>query len=282
MNFYNIVFSCFGKEFVDKWQFELVCSGWNFNMNESFSHAYHLFYHTVKKWTTHTKVGFHLPFSLEKGLSSTSIDFLKKHEQECDLICFIANPNENLNFSDMNNRSFEMAKEYLKNTCIQLKSHLKSSGLANVSTYLTNWNTLYGNTTNLSGSFFRSAIIFKDILDAMKEISGLGFWMNTDLLENNKSFNENIEMNGIALFYYYQIKRPVFFNIQLALKLGLRILSEGEDFLLTKSELGYQLVIYNSSYVNPSYSVENFFLRSLTNRKENSHFRSANRSLSNS
>ena len=257
----------FGKEFVDKWHFELICSEWDLNNNQLFSHAYHLFYQTVKK-TTHAKVGFHIPFSLEKGLSSSTADFLMKHQKECDLICFIANPNENLNFSDMNNRSFEMAKEYLKNTCIQLKMHLKSAGLTNVSTYLTNWNTLYGNTTSLSGSFFRSAIIFKSILDVMREISGLGFWINTGLLENNKSFNENIEMNGIALFYYYQIKRPVFFNIQLALKLGLQVLSEGEDFLLTKSEQGYQLVIYNSSYVNPAYSVENFFLRSLTIEKK--------------
>ena len=77
-----------------------------------------------------------------------------------------------------------------------------------------------------------------------------------------------IGMNGISLLYYYQLKRPAFFNIQFATKIGTQIMAEGEDFLLTSSEHGYQLAIYNSAYVNPSYSVENFFLRSLTKEKK--------------
>lgn len=46
-----------------------------------------------------------------------------------------------------------------------------------------------------------------------------------------------------------------------------QILAEGEGFVLTKGDQGYQLAIYNTSYVNPSYSVESFFLDSLTKEK---------------
>ena len=253
--------SYFGKEYVGKWQFEWVCSDWN-------QTAYHLFYETVKKWASPAKVGLHLPFSLEKGLPISVADFLKNTTTKCDHICFSCNPNEQLDFTDMNNSSFESVKDYVKKSCAKLKADLQAAGMAGIPIYLTNWNTLYGNTLNLSGSFFRSALIFKDMLDAMKEISGLGFWIDTDCLEKNHDGHEMIGMNGISLLYYYQLKRPAFFNIQFATKIGTQIMAEGEDFLLTSSEHGYQLAIYNSAYVNPSYSVENFFLRSLTKEKK--------------
>lgn len=48
------------------------------------------------------------------------------------------------------------------------------------------------------------------MLDVVKEISGLGFWIDTHSLEKSNMDNENIAMNGIALLYYYQIKRPAF------------------------------------------------------------------------
>ncbi|WP_185151507.1 helix-turn-helix domain-containing protein [Peribacillus simplex] len=254
--------SYFGDAFVGKWQFELVFSEW-----DTARTFYQQYFHTVKKRASTAKVGVQVPFSLEKGLSGPITEFLKQMDQ-IDLVCFSCNPNEQVDFTDMDNSSFKGVKDYIKKSCIELKAKLLSAGLAGTPIYLTNWNTLYGNTVNLSGTFFRSALIFKDMLDVLKEISGLGFWIDTHSLEKSNMDNENIAMNGIALLYYYQIKRPAFFNMQLIAKIGLEILAEGEDFVLTKGKQGYQLAIYNNSYVNPTYSVEGFFLRSLTKEKK--------------
>ncbi|WP_181762256.1 helix-turn-helix domain-containing protein [Bacillus sp. B4EP4a] len=255
--------SYFGDAFVGKWQFELVFSEWD----QTARTFYQQYFHTVKKRASTAKVGVQVPFSLEKGLSVPITEFLKQMDQ-IDLVCFSCNPNEQVDFTDMDNSSFKGVKDYIKKSCIELKAKLLSAGLAGTPIYLTNWNTLYGNTVNLSGTFFRSALIFKDMLDVIKEISGLGFWIDTHSLEKSNMDNENIAMNGIALLYYYQIKRPAFFNMQLIAKIGLEILAEGEDFVLTKGKQGYQLAIYNNSYVNPTYSVEGFFLRSLTKEKK--------------
>jgi beta-xylosidase/AraC-like DNA-binding protein len=255
--------SYFGDAFVGKWQFELVFSEWD----QTARTFYQQYFHTVKKRASTAKVGVQVPFSLEKGLSVPVTEFLKQMDQ-IDLVCFSCNPNEQVDFTDMDNSSFKGVKDYIKKSCIELKAKLLSAGLAGTPIYLTNWNTLYGNTVNLSGTFFRSALIFKDMLDVIKEISGLGFWIDTHSLEKSNMDNENIAMNGIALLYYYQIKRPAFFNMQLIAKIGLEILAEGEDFVLTKGKQGYQLAIYNNSYVNPTYSVESFFLRSLTKEKK--------------
>ncbi|WP_347939674.1 helix-turn-helix domain-containing protein [Peribacillus simplex] len=253
----------FGDAFVGKWQFELVFSEWD----QTARTFYQQYFNTVKKRASTAKVGVQVPFSLEKGLSVPVTEFLKQMDQ-IDLVCFSCNPNEQVDFTDMDNSSFKGVKDYIKKSCIELKANLLSAGLAGTPIYLTNWNTLYGNTVNLSGTFFRSALIFKDMLDVIKEISGLGFWIDTHSLEKSNMDNENIAMNGIALLYYYQIKRPAFFNMQLIAKIGLEILAEGEDFVLTKGKQGYQLAIYNNSYVNPTYSVESFFLRSLTKEKK--------------
>lgn len=250
----------FGNAFVGQWQFEVVFTRWD----ETSRAFYRDFYQAVKKWSADSKVGLHVPYRLERGINGQATAFLKEFATVCDLICFTCNPNEHVDFTDMNNSSFEGVKSFLKKSCIDLKEQLKSVGLVDSSIYLTNWNTLYGNTVDLSGSFFRSSLIFKDMFDVMREISGVGFWIDTHSLEKSNQEYEQIAMNGIALFYYYQLKRPAFFNIQLMAKLSPQILAEGDDFVLTKGEGGYQLAIYNTSYVNPSYSVESFFLRSLT------------------
>ncbi|MEF2096439.1 helix-turn-helix domain-containing protein [Bacillus sp. CFBP9009] len=255
--------SYFGDDFVGKWQFELVFSEWD----QKARTFYQEYFKTVKKRASTAKVGIHVPFSLEKGLSVPVTEFLKQMEQ-IDLVCFSCNPNEQVDFTDMDNSSFKGVKDYIKKSCIELKANLSSASLAGKPIYLTNWNTLYGNTVNLSGTFFRSALIFKDMLDVIKEISGLGFWIDTHSLEKGNMNNDNIAMNGIALLYYYQIKRPAFFNMQLIAKIGQEILAEGEDFILTKGKQGYQLALYNNSYVNPTYSVESFFLSSLTKEKK--------------
>ncbi|ULT57871.1 helix-turn-helix domain-containing protein [Neobacillus drentensis] len=256
--------SYFGGAFVGKWRFELVFSAWD----ETGKSFYQDFYQTVKKWASAAKVGLHVPFSLGKAIPGPADDFLKQISDRCDLVCFTCNPNEEVDFTDMDNLTFEGVKNYVKKACSRLKECLSPAGLEEIPIFLTDWNTLYGNTMDLSGTFFRSALIFKEMLDAMKEITGLGFWIDTHSLEKNNLDQDHIAMNGIALLYYYQIKRPAYFNFQLMKKIDLRILAEGEDFVMTKGESGYQLVVYNPSYINPSYSVESFFLQSITKEKK--------------
>lgn len=55
--------------------------------------------------------------------------------------------------------SFRVVKDYTKKSCIELKAKLMSSGISSIPIYLTNWNTLYGNTVKLSRGFFRTAPI---------------------------------------------------------------------------------------------------------------------------
>lgn len=256
--------SYFGSAFVGKWRFELVFPEWG----EPAKSFYQDFYQTVKEWASAAKVGLHVPFSLGKGIPVPAADFLNQISDRCELVCFTCNPNEEVDFTDMNNHTFEGVKNYVKKACSRLKESLLFAGLEEVPIFLTEWNTLYGNTMDLSGTFFRSALIFKEMLDAMKEISGLGFWIDTHSLEKNNLDQEHIAMNGIALLYYYQIKRPAYFNFQLMEKMALRILAEGEDFVMAMGENGYQLAVYNPSYINPSYSVESFFLHSIAKEKK--------------
>ncbi|MBM7655763.1 helix-turn-helix domain-containing protein [Neobacillus cucumis] len=256
--------SYFGSSFVGKWRFELVFPEWG----ETARIFYQDFYQTVKKWASAAKIGLHVPFSLGKAIPVPVADFLNQISNRCELVCFTCNPNEEVDFTDMDNLTFEGVKNYVRKACNRLKESLSTAGLEEVPIFLTDWNTLYGNTMDLSGTFFRSALIFKEMLDAMKEVSGLGLWIDTHSLEKNNLNKDHIAMNGIALLYYYQIKRPAYFNFQLMEKMDLRIIAEGEDFVMAMGEGGYQLAVYNPSYINPSYSVESFFLQSITKEKK--------------
>lgn len=89
----------FGSPFVEKWRFELAFREWG-GTQKNF---YQAFYQTVKKRASAVKVGLHVPVSPEASKAA----ILKQISGQCEFVCFTCNPNEKVDFTDMNNRTFE-------------------------------------------------------------------------------------------------------------------------------------------------------------------------------
>ena len=65
------------------------------------------------------------------------------------------------------------------------------------------------------------------------------------------------------MFHYFNGKRPVFFAMSFFNRLQGNIIAKGPLFIMTENEIGYQLVLMNSTIINPFLSIEETFLQKL-------------------
>ncbi len=127
--------------------------------------------------------------------------------------------------------------------------------------YLTEWNTLTGMTRNSNGTFFRGAIILKDLLMLDTLVDGFGFWLNIELYEKQTQ-DRPLKNDGLELLHFYSGKRPVYFCLWLARRIAGSVLAQGEEYLLTYLDGKYQLLLLNTNYFDPHLSSEEAFLKS--------------------
>lgn len=93
-------------------------------------------------------------------------------------------------------------------------------------------------------------------------IEALGFWINTETHEKSLDMN-SIPLESMEMFHYFNGKRPVFFAMSFFNRLRGNIIARGPLFIMTENELGYQLVLMNSTIINPFLSIEDTFLQKL-------------------
>ena len=99
------------------------------------------------------------------------------------------------------------------------------------------------------------------MLEISKDVQSLGFWINTELHEVGDQ-HHRIQLEGMELFHYFKGKRPAYHAMAFAEKLCGNIIAQGEDYIMTQYEDGYQLVLMNCTQYKPYFSIEDAFLDS--------------------
>lgn len=199
------------------------------------------------------------PFMERQSLSKRSF-FVRNIVPHCQFLSFRADPNEAIRMAQNRLEGMETAHDYIYHKTKALRQLLHHWGVS-LPLYLTEWNTITGDTRNMNGTFFRGAIILKEIIRLDKLVTGYGFWLNIDLYEHHRK-TRPITNDSLELFHYYQSRRPAYFCLLLAQRMEGELLAEGKDYILTKNGGVYQLLIWHSCYFNPDLSTEETFLKS--------------------
>lgn len=110
--------------------------------------------------------------------------------------------------------------------------------------------------------FFRGALVLKNVLDIANDVKTVALWINTTVHEDVGK-DKRYRMDGVELFHYLNGKRPAYFALMFLKRLHGEIVAHGKDYVMTKNERGYQLILMNSNIINPYYSVEDTFLQKL-------------------
>lgn len=215
--------------------------------------------HLLKKYVPAVQVGAFLRFSFVAEKASANHGWLVEEGANIDFIGCSANQNEVIDFKDIENESFFLAQNYIKEKMKKIKAYLKEHRIEKP-LHLVMWNTLSGNTRYTNGTFFRGALILKSVMDVANEVKSLGFWINSELHEEEGK-HRRIQLDSLELFHYFKGKRPVYFAMLFFRRLEGAVLVQGPDFLVTQTNHGYQVVLMNCNYVNPYFSLEETFLR---------------------
>lgn len=258
----------FGRQFVSQWYFMYFEPHLTAVSKKELQRVYVRLHAVLKRFDVRIQVGSYLPFSERREAPLSNHEWMAETADQIDFIAFNANQNEAVDFSKSAHAEFIVTQDYVLSKTRKLKQYLRSHQL-DKTLILINWNTLTGNTRYTNGTFFRGALIFQTVLAVSSEVDGLGFWINTELHEDEWK-ERNIRLDGLELFHFFNGKRPAFYALKFKERLRGDIVACGNDFILTEFEDGYQLVLLNCMHFNPLYSVEDSLLQDY--RKE-SHIR---------
>ncbi|MCA5013929.1 MULTISPECIES: helix-turn-helix domain-containing protein [unclassified Enterococcus] len=258
--FFRHVQSTFGKQMLTHWKI-------NCRFEEQQTDNYHSEFLELKKIIDsqfpEIEIGAELslddPFFEYDELSSFRF-FFKEIAPFCKFVSFSAEPNYVFRNLDSTFPDLKNYHQYVLNKTFYIK-HLMKEFDVKLPLYLTEWNTLTGMTRISNGTFFRGAIILKDLLMLTPLLQGYGFWLNIDLYEVNTQ-NRPLKNDGLELFHYHSGKRPVYFCLWLARRLGGTVVAAGEEYIMTHSNGKYQLLLFNTNYFDPHLSTEEAFLKS--------------------
>jgi beta-xylosidase/AraC-like DNA-binding protein len=217
-----------------------------------------------KVWKTmipSIQVGVYMPFSFGKEKTSDRHAWQLDHGASIDFIGFNANQNEVIDFKETKDTKFDLARDYIKEKTDKLKRYLKRNQL-DKPLHLVSWNTLSGNTRYTNGTFFRGALVLKNVLDIANDVETVALWVNT-IVHEEVGKDKRYRMDGVELFHYLSGKRPAYFALAFLKRLHGDVVVNGRDYIMTKNERGYQLILMNSTIINPYFSVEETFLQKL-------------------
>ena len=263
-DFLRHALNVFGSGFVGRWNVLYFDPQRTLVPASELRRVYLRLQQTLKNRSSAIQVGAFMPFSEQEFDISASHRWQLDEMDRIDFISYSANQNEVVDFDNYDVGEFKETEDYILSKTLALKKFLKLHNIYKP-LFLITWNTLSGNTRYTNGTFFRGALIMKTIFDLSSEVDSIGFWINTELHEEEQP-GRNISLDGLELFHYFSGKRPAYYAVQFKERLKGKVIAQGNDYIMTQNEEGYQLVLFNRKNFNPRYSVEEIFVRSL--RKE--------------
>lgn len=253
----------FGRKFVNQWKVVFYAEKATAVLSTELERVYLRLHEVIRKYAVQLKIGTFLPFKEEKDSLSLSHHWQLHQSGSIDFITYDADQNEVVDFSEISDEDFLNSQGYILRKTQKLKRFLKKHQM-HQPLYLENWNTLTGNTRYTNGTFFRGALILRTILDLGAEVAGVGFWLNTELHERYGG-NHNKAVAGLELFHFFNGKRPAFYTLMFKERMTGGVRAQGEHYVLTENEEGYQLLLFNEKHFNPRYSVDELFMRNRSN-----------------
>ena len=250
----------YGRQEVAHWYFQWSKTHDTIGWSEENRWAYHYFYKKLRQLLPSAKIGLFALGSLNEAEYHAYFTFISEQQtHNClpDFISFHADPYASSEIKHTQAVRFKNYQKELFNRVNKVIFDTKNKMAAdwNPELFLTDWNTLVGEGNTFSGTFFRSALILESILELSTNVDGLAYWLNIKIKERQTRVRED---SSLSIFLYEELRRPLFFSLRFLTHLHGNLIAQNPGHILTQSQDQFQLLIYNSSYLDPSYSVDTF------------------------
>lgn len=131
--------------------------------------------------------------------------------------------------------------------------------------YVTEWNASVSHRELLSDTAFQAAYVAKNILENYDRFGSLCYWALTDPTSDGHIARELFH-GGLGLFTYNGIKKASYQALRLLSRLGSEKLAAGDGYFITRSDTGWQILLYNYQHYSELYAKGEVFDMTFTNR----------------
>lgn len=170
-----------------------------------------------------------------------------------DTDMFSAENHSKESFGFQTNMSLSENQNGLKDCVMQILHERKEYGLNSLPVYLTEWNNTPSQQDLLNDTCFKSCYIVKNILENYDRIESFTYQALTDLMKD-APIPDKLFFGGLGLFTKNGIPKAGYNAMKLLSRLGDTFLGRGDGYFVTKSNNGYQIMLYNYSHFTHLYA----------------------------
>lgn len=186
--------------------------------------------------------------------------FAAAHEREEDGMKLIGN-----------NESFPFAvsedEDFIAHTAAQIRDVLKRDGLEKMPLILEEWSNNIWQRDLCNDTCYKSAYLFKNILENNQSLSAMGYFALNDRLDEIPPSVETFH-GGFGLFTQDDIPKSACLAMELLAKMGDKCLQQGEGYLVSQRGKELQIFLYNYSHYDLLYRYRHVANISRTDRDQ--------------
>ncbi len=168
-----------------------------------------------------------------------------------------------------NNESFPMAvsgdEDLIAHTIGKIREILVEEGLDGIPLILEEWSNNVWQRDLCNDTCYKSAYMFKNILENNQDLNGMGYFSLNDRLDEIPPAADTF-CGGFGLFTKNDIPKSACRAMELLGEMGSRLLQKGDGYYITHTEHEIQIFLYNYSHYDLLYRYRHVMNMSRTNR----------------
>lgn len=251
----------FGEEEIGRWRFEFSYDQRNEPVSNYYAdsdYSYHnVFQHawkTIKKFAPNAMVGGPMAM-IDIGEQFVKEFLLNCREQKCipDFVSLAIFPYRTKRVDGQIISEPATTDTVEMDFISRMQAVLLTTGCTNCKLFVTEWNNSVSNRNYLNDSNFRGTYIIHKMPDISESVDCVSLWMASDIISNYIDSNR-LAYGGGGLLTQDGIAKPVFYALQFMNQLGERLISKGENYIITKKhETSFYVICYNFKWYNRRY-----------------------------
>jgi xylan 1,4-beta-xylosidase len=244
---------------VENWYFEVLnepnsADFWAGGFEEYF-HLYRIAVRVVKAAGTRLRVGASAISDFQREEPRSFLRrFLESSAEEKTPLDFISGHP----YPERIRQVFSSSDETRKNI-LWIKNMLESSAYPNAELLLDEWNNSPSSQDLIHDTAFMAPFIIKNYLSYQGLLKSLTYWCASDLFEEKQVPRKEFH-GGFGLISKSGLKKPQYYAFVYLNRLGTEILSEGEDYIITRKSGAFdgqwdiQILVWNYTHHNGAYA----------------------------
>ncbi len=142
--------------------------------------------------------------------------------------------------------------DFTRHTMERCRELLCRYGLGDREIYVEEWNSTLWQRDLSGDSCYKAAWLIKNICENFDTAQALGYWLLTDYIEEHADIHA-VFHGGYGLFTYNGIPKAGYQALRLLSRMGNERVDSGDGWFLSRSESGFQLMLYHYCHYDNLY-----------------------------